>query len=54
MVTARVGPCHFYIIPRPPYQPKFGPIKYKIYDITQQIKPKTEPDWDIAEVSSKS
>ncbi len=53
-VTVRVGPCHFYIVPRPPYHPKFVPIEYKICDITQQIKLKTEPDWDIAEVEQQS
>jgi hypothetical protein len=52
-VTARAGPRRFYIVPRPPYHPKFGPIKYKICDITQQIKLKTDPDWDIAEVEQQ-
>ena len=52
-VTARAGPRCFYIVPRPPYHPKFGPIEYKICDITQQIKPKTEPNWDIAEVEQQ-
>jgi hypothetical protein len=52
-VTARAGPCHFYIVPRPPYHPKFGPIEYKICDNTQQIKLKTKPDWDIAELEQQ-
>jgi len=52
-VTARAGPRHFYIIPRPLYHPKFGPIEYKICDITQQIKLETKPDWDIAELEQQ-
>ena len=52
-VTARAGLRRFYIVPRPPYHPKFGPIEYKICDITQQIKLKTDPDWDIAEVEQQ-
>ena len=53
MVTVWAGPCCFYIIPRPPYHPKFGPIKYKICDSTQQMKLMTEPDWDIAKVEQQ-
>ncbi len=52
-VTARAGPRHFYIIPRPLYHPKFSPIEYKICDITQQIKLETKPDWDIAELEQQ-
>ena len=52
-VTARAGPRRFYIVPRPPYHPKFGPIEYKICDITQQIKLETQPDWDIAELEQQ-
>ena len=52
-VTARAGPCRFYIIPRLPYHPKFSPIEYKICDITQQIKLETKPDWDIAELEQQ-
>ena len=52
-VTARAGPCCFYIVPRPPDHPKFGPIEYKICDITQQIKLETRPDWNIAELEQQ-
>ncbi len=52
-VMVRAGPRRFYIVLRPPYHPKFGPIEYKICDMTQQIKPKTEPDWDIAKVKQQ-
>jgi hypothetical protein len=52
-VTIRAGPHCFYIVPRPPYHPKFGPIEYKICDITQQIKLETRPDWDIAELEQQ-
>ena len=47
-VTARAGPRRL-----PPYHPKFGPIEYKICDITQQIKLETKPDWDIAELEQQ-
>ena len=36
-VYGRNGPCHFNIVPRPPYQPKWGPIKYKICNLTHAI-----------------
>ena len=52
-VTAHVGPHCFYIVSRPPYHPKFGPIEYKICDIAQQIKLETRPDWDIAELEQQ-
>ena len=52
-VTTRADPHRFYIIPRLPYHPKFGPIEYKICDINQQIKLETRPDWDIAELEQQ-
>jgi hypothetical protein len=52
-ITTRAGPHRFYIIPRPPYHTKFGPIEYRICDITQQIKLEAKPDWDIAELEQQ-
>ena len=37
-VEGREGPRHFSCVARPPYQPKYGPIEYKICDIVQAIK----------------
>ena len=36
---AHNGPsCFFQSVPRPPYQPKYGPIEYKICDIVAALK----------------
>lgn len=42
-VENRVGPCTFSIIPRPPYQPKYGPIEYKICDTIATARRVAEP-----------
>lgn len=49
-VTGRTGPCRFTIVPRPPYQPKYGPIEYKICDLHTRLRSiknraGTLPDW---------
>ena len=46
-VTGRVGPSHFTIVPRPPYYPKYGPIKYTIYKVMEKIwlKRKSNGTW---------
>jgi hypothetical protein len=36
-VTGRGGNQQFSIVPRPPYMPKYGPIEYKICDITHKV-----------------
>jgi hypothetical protein len=45
-VEGRHGPCRFSILPRPPYQPKYGPIEYKICDLVSQIRREAQPDWN--------
>lgn len=47
-VTARQGPCQFSIVPRPPYQPKYGPIEYKICDLTHEVSMNKHSTWDTA------
>jgi hypothetical protein len=42
MVEARNGPCRFTIAPRPPYQPKYSPIEYKICDLIADITSNVE------------
>ena len=48
-VTNRAGPHRFSIVPRPQYHPKFGPIEYKICEVTLRIKLKKEGDMDDLE-----
>jgi hypothetical protein len=46
-VTGRAGPSNFSIVRRPPYHPKYGPIKYKICEVMGKIWLKKEEDWDM-------
>lgn len=46
-VTGRAGPCTFSIVARPQYHPKFGPIEYKICDLTEKIRLEKEEDWTM-------
>ena len=46
-VLGRPGPCQFSIVPRPPYMPKYGPIEYKICDLTSEMMNDKMPDWDV-------
>jgi len=48
-VTNCAGPRRFSIVPRPQYHPKFGPIEYKICEVTLRIKLKKEGDMDDLE-----
>ena len=41
-VTARAGPCRFYIVSRPPYHPKFGP-KLVTYSYNKGVSPGSDP-----------
>jgi hypothetical protein len=45
------GNHKFTSINRPPYQPKYGPIEYKICDLLHELKMESKPDWttDILE-----
>jgi hypothetical protein len=47
MVTNRVGPSQFSIVPRPPHHPKHGPIEYKICEVMERIWLKKEEDWTM-------
>lgn len=38
IVEARNGNCHFSILRRPPYQPKYGPIEYAFCDLIQRLQ----------------
>mmetsp|Transcript_40189 Transcript_40189/g.45907 ORF Transcript_40189/g.45907 Transcript_40189/m.45907 type:complete len:221 (-) Transcript_40189:115-777(-) len=40
----------FSYIPRPPYQPKYGPIEYKICDLISAVGKKSTPDWTLADL----
>ena len=46
-VYGRNGPYRFTIVPRPPYQPKWGPIEYKICDLTNAIRLVKDETWDF-------
>ena len=52
-VTGRDGPCQFSIVPRPPYQPKYGPIEYKICDLTDDVSKRKQPDWSVARLEEE-
>ena len=39
--------CHFTIVPRPPYQPKWGPVEYKICDLTHAIRLDKDETWNF-------
>ena len=47
-VTGRGGPVQFSIVPRPPYHPMYGPIEYKICDLTHDMSINKQPEWDSA------
>ena len=36
------------IIPRPPYQPKFGPIEYAICQVVAELQQDANTDWTTA------
>jgi hypothetical protein len=46
-VTNRVDPSNFSIVPRPPYNPKYGSIEYKICEVMEKIRLKKEEDWNM-------
>ena len=43
------GTC-FVSIPRPPYQPKYGPIEYKICDLIGAVSKMARPYWTTADM----
>ena len=42
-----------WMIPRPQYHPKFGPIEYKICEVTLRIKLKKEANWDMDDLEQQ-
>jgi hypothetical protein len=46
-VEARPSPNHFFIVPRPPYQPKYGPIKYIFCELAGELQKRIQPNWTI-------
>ena len=47
-VEGRPSPNTFIIVPRPPYQPKFGPIEYVICEIAAELARRAQPNWTTA------
>jgi transposase len=45
-VYGRPTPNVFSIIPRPPYQPKYGPTEYHFAELSARLKQRVQPDWD--------
>ena len=45
VVEIRDGPTTFIAIPRPPYQPKYGPIEYAICDLVGALAIDSEASW---------
>jgi hypothetical protein len=45
-VEGRHGPCRFSILPRPAYQPKYGPIEYKMCDLVSELRRQAQPNWN--------
>jgi hypothetical protein len=44
-VEVRPSPNQFYIVPRPPYQPKYGPTEYSINDAVQELQRCVTANW---------
>jgi hypothetical protein len=52
-VTGRDGPCRFSIVARPQYHPKFGPIEYKICELTNIHRMRKQPNWTMQTLENK-
>ena len=46
-VTGRKGPRWFSIVARLQYHPKYGPIEYKICEVTSILRKRKEPHWTM-------
>ena len=42
------GPKIFTSVPRPPYQPKYGPIEYAICDLVGHLAIDAQANWTMA------
>ena len=49
-IEARDGPTRFSILPRPAYQPKYGPIEYKICDLLLHMQYNTNGEMTLDEM----
>jgi len=47
------APTRWSIVPRPPYQPQFGPIEYIFCEIACELKRVAQPDWDTARMGQE-
>ena len=45
IVKGRQGPTVFSFVPRPPYQPKYGPIEYAICDLVGHLAIEAQANW---------
>ena len=52
-VTGRTGQNQFTIVPHPPYQPKFGPIEYIIYNLTHNVHMRKGTHWTAARLEQE-
>ena len=46
-VENRGGDQQFTIVSRPPYQPKYRPIEYKICDLLSEVKIESKKEWSL-------
>ena len=46
-VPGHEGPRWFSIIARPQYHPKYGPIEYKICEVTSILRKRKKPHWTM-------
>ena len=49
-VEGRRGPCSFRIVPRPPYQPKYGPSEYGFCELICRLQDRVKADWNVETV----
>jgi hypothetical protein len=45
-VYGRPSANRFTIIPRPPYQPKYGPTEYHFAELSAELQRRVQPEWD--------
>eukprot|EP00536_Pseudo-nitzschia_multiseries_P011229 jgi/Psemu1/28266/gm1.28266_g len=52
-VLARGGPTQFNVLPRPAYQPKYGPIEYVICELVNYLKINTRGPVDLDDIEQQ-
>jgi len=50
-VQGRPSPNIFMIVPRPPFQPKYGPIEYIFAEIAEELEKRVKPSWTTADLA---